>query len=329
MVGWDNALSSDEYFIAYDAAGLAARGLSVSDAYAALREQLWSTRAGTLQADGEIRSVEIVSARRETFDVWNLRNEYIDIGGRSLRFSEIGTVERWRSGNDIHRRDHQYALTVAWDFIGNNTLAQRVLEEEIERLNAAVLPVGYRADKAGYDWKDDKGTNVLLLLLVIAIIYFICAILFESLLLPLAIIGLIPVSFAGCFLIFAATGSAFDQGGFAALVMLAGIVVNAGIYIVQEWRLQPLHRRSFVRAFNHKIVPTLLTILSTALGLIPFLLDGPDEVFWYAFALGTIGGLVFSLVALVFFLPAWMPGRRKLRRLSAATDSKFVVLKKS
>lgn len=70
--------------------------------------------------------------------------------------------------------------------------------------------------------------------------------------------------------------------------------------------LQPPHRRSFVRAFNHKIVPTLLTILSTALGLIPFLTDGPDEVFWYAFALGTIGGLAFSLVALVFFLPAWI-----------------------
>lgn len=130
---------------------------------------------------------------------------------------------------------------------------------------------------------------------------------FESLLLPLAIIGLIPVSFIGCFLIFAATGTAFDQGGFASLVMLAGLVVNAGIYIVQEWRLQnPVHQ-SFVKAYNHKIVPTLLTILSTALGLVPFLLDGPDEVFWYAFALGGIGGLLFSLIALVFFLPVWMP----------------------
>ena len=144
--------------------------------------------------------------------------------------------------------------------------------------------------------------------MVVVIIYFICAILFESLLLPLSIIGLIPVSFIGCFLIFAVTCSPFDQGGFAALVMLAGLVVNAGIYIVQEWRLQDPQHRSFVKAFNHKIVPTLLTILSTALGLIPFLLDGPNEVFWYAFALGTIGGLAFSLIALIFFLPAWMSG---------------------
>lgn len=307
-VGWGSALASDEYYIAYDADALAGRGLSAVDAYAALRDQLWSARVGTIVADGEIREVDLSSDRKESFDVWNLQNEYIDIGGRPLRFSEIGAVERRRSGIDIHRRDHVYALTVAWDFIGNSSLAKKVREEETDRLNNEVLPVGYHAVPPSYGRDGDKGSHVWLLLLVVAIIYFICAILFESLLLPLAIIGLIPVSFIGCFLIFAVTESAFDQGGYAALVMLAGLVVNAGIYLVQEWRLQEPGRRSFVKAFNHKIVPTLLTILSTALGLIPFLLDGPDEVFWYAFALGTIGGLVFSLVALVFFLPAWMPG---------------------
>ncbi len=317
-VGWGRALASDEYYIAYNTDALAARGLTTADAYVALRDQLWSTRAGDYIESGEVRVVDLVSDRKETFDVWNLRNEYIDIGSRPLRFSEIGTVERRRSGIDIHRRDHQYALTIAWDFIGNSNLAKKVREEEVDRLNGGVLPVGYRAEMPSYGWNDSKGSTVWLLLLVVAIIYFVCAILFESLLLPLAIIGLIPVSFIGCFLVFAATGTAFDQGGFASLVMLAGLVVNAGIYIVQEWRLQNPGQRSFVKAFNHKIVPTLLTILSTALGLIPFLLDGPDEVFWYAFALGTIGGLAFSLIALFFFLPAWMSGSNHMNNLTTS-----------
>lgn len=318
VVGWGRALASDEYYIAYDTDALAARGLSPVDAYAALRDRLWSARTGDYLESGEVRTVDLVSDRKETFDVWNLRNEYIDIGGRSLRFSEIGAIERRRSGIDIHRRDHQYALTVAWDYIGNSNLAKKVREEEVDRLNAEVLPVGYRAEIPSYGWNDDKGSSVWPLLLVVAIIYFVCAILFESLLLPLAIIGLIPVSFIGCFLIFAATGTAFDQGGFASLVMLAGLVVNAGIYIVQESQLQAPERRSFVKAFNHKIVPTLLTILSTALGLVPFLLDGPNEVFWYAFALGTIGGLAFSLIALFFFLPAWMSGSNHMNNLTTS-----------
>ena len=91
--------------------------------------------------------------------------------------------------------------------------------------------------------------------------------------------------------------------------MLCGIVVNAGIYILNEYKnqLATKHYNNpmefYIRAFNHKIIPILLTILSTILGLIPFLVDGEKEVFWFAFALGTIGGLFFSLLALVLFMP--------------------------
>ena len=38
------------------------------------------------------------------------------------------------------------------------------------------------------------------------------------------------------------------------MIMLAGIVVNAGIYIVNEYNRMPAHRRSFIRAYNHKII---------------------------------------------------------------------------
>lgn len=157
----------------------------------------------------------------------------------------------------------------------------------------------------------NKNNNILLLLLIVAIIYFICAVLFESLRYPLIIIGLIPISFIGVFLTFAITGCRFDQGGFASLVMLAGIVVNAGIYILNEMRIQMCEKHYkgiilYIRAFNHKIVPVLLTVLSTVLGLIPFLLEGEKDVFWFAFALGTMGGLLFSLIAIVLFMPAWL-----------------------
>ena len=55
---------------------------------------------------------------------------------------------------------------------------------------------------------------------------------FESLRLSLAVIFMIPISFIGLFLTFGLSDLSFDQGGFAAFVMLCGIVVNAGIYIL-------------------------------------------------------------------------------------------------
>ena len=61
----------------------------------------------------------------------------------------------------------------------------------------------------------------------------------------------------------------------------------------------------YVKAFNHKVVPISLTIVSTVLGLLPFLSDGPEEVFWFDFAIGTIGGLSFSIIALILYLPVF------------------------
>jgi len=63
---------------------LAARGLSATDAYAALRDQLWSAGVGTLVEAGELRAVDLASDRRASFDVWNLRNESITIGGLAI-----------------------------------------------------------------------------------------------------------------------------------------------------------------------------------------------------------------------------------------------------
>ena len=204
-------------------------------------------------------------------------------------------------------------MVVSFGYLGQMTQADKLIDREIERMNTSVLPVGFKAERDRWNYKAfEDPNNIYILLLVIAIIYFMCAVLFESLLLPLVIIFLIPLSFIGVFLVFGFSGWSFDQGGYASLIMLSGLVVNAGIYILHQYRGMQgvIGKKSamqlYIRAFNHKIVPITLTVISTVLGLIPFLMDGPDEVFWFAFAIGTMSGLLFSMLALVFVLPVWV-----------------------
>ena len=91
--------------------------------------------------------------------------------------------------------------------------------------------MGYTAKSEDNNWswggKDNKQYR--LLLIVIAIIFFITSILFNSLKQPLAIIFVIPVSYIGVFLTFYWFKLNFDQGGFASFVLLCGITVNASI----------------------------------------------------------------------------------------------------
>ena len=184
---------------------------------------------------------------------------------------------------------------------------------EIEAINQ-ILPLGYKAQKPESYWywnrKDKK--QYYLLLLIIIIIFFITSILFESLLKPLAVISLIPITFIGVFLTFYLFDFNFDQGGFASFILLSGLVVNAAIYIINDFNNLISRQgkaytiRTYLKAFNQKIVAITLTILSTVLGLIPFIWGGQKEVFWFAFAGGAMGGLIFSLVAIVIYLPLFL-----------------------
>ncbi len=103
--------------------------------------------------------------------------------------------------------------------------------------------------------------------------------------------------------------------------MLCGITVNAGIYLTAEYRTICAASgrsglRQYVKAYNRKIAPTLLTILSTVLGLIPFLFDGRDDMFWFSFAVGVMSGMLFSVLAIVFVMPVFFPLKRlRLREL--------------
>ena len=62
----------------------------------------------------------------------------------------------------------------------------------------------------------------------------------------------------------------------------------------------------YLKAWRHKILPILMSLLTTALGLIPFMLQGDLEVFWFSLAAGSIGGLGWSLVVVSWITPAFL-----------------------
>ncbi len=165
-----------------------------------------------------------------------------------------------------------------------------------------------------------------MIVLILVVMYVLCAILFESLWQPLAVISLVPFAFIGLFLTFYLFGLNFDQGGFAAMVLLCGLTVNAAIYIINDYNNQRKHslcssRRMYLQALHGKITPVLLTILSTILGLIPFVIGKPREPFWFALAAGTMGGLMFSLAGILFYLPLFFFGKKKKQHINEDSGS--------
>ena len=299
-VGW-NDRPRTEFNLRYDFEALSGRGVSPYAYYSALQSPLYDASVLRLPYGGQYVNVRLVSSDKDALDLWHVDNSAVVVDGeRKIKLSEVGSISKDRTGLPIQKQEQSYRITVRFNFIGSYQLAENVIKEAVDWMNGSVLPLGFHASDERSGWYyDHKEKYAWLILLVIAIIFVICAVHFNSLRFPFAIILMIPLSFVGLFLAFGLSDFTFDKGGFAAFVMLSGITVNAGIYLVSEW----LSCRSYLRAFGRKIRPISLTVLSTVLGLIPFLFDGPGEVFWFAFAVGTIAGLLFSVLALLLWLP--------------------------
>ena len=288
----------DEYYMIYDKAMLANDSLDVSDIYGALSTMLAEHNMGKKDGGGQNIDYVLRPEEYQTFDLWQLQNAYIKVGDRSVRLADLMAVNKREAKNSIPRENQEYVFRVAFNVLGSYNYTTNYIKEVTQQFNAK-LPIGFRCINSYTGNHEEEETQYWLIALVVVVIFFICAILFESLRDALIIVLLIPVSLIGPLLTFHFSGIEFGTGGFAALVLLCGLTVNNGIYMVSECR----HRRRFIQAYNHKIIPILLTVLSTILGFVPFLTDGPTERFWFPFAVGAISGLVCSVIATVLVLP--------------------------
>ncbi len=283
---------------------------------------------GTVLTEDGTEKIKLSSRQSQQYDVWAMQFfPYGDDGsneGKHYKLSELATVEKGLMPQEIAKENQQYRLCLQYEYIGSGEQGNKIQERDLKEF-CATLPMGYTAESENQSWGWGKKDNsqYLLLLVVIAIIFLMSSILFNSLRQPLAIIFIIPVSYIGVFLTFYWFHLNFDQGGFASFILLCGITVNASIYILNEYnsirrrfpRLSPLH--AYTKAWNGKIVPIFLTIVSTILGFVPFMIGIDKEAFWFPLAAGTIGGLLMSFIGIFFYLPIFCLKRRWIRKDTA------------
>lgn len=301
---WRNRMDLNKYYLTQNNSNVA---------LAFIEANRYSRSVSSFQnvyINGFMAPATIKALQSEKYDFWSFNNSPISTpSGVNVKMKDFSKVKKEVSDNTISREDQQYVIYVTYDFIGNGELGKMILERNVAE-TSAMLPLGYTSQILGYSYSwNEKKNNYYLIFLVILIIYVICAMLLESLKQPFTVISLIPFSFVGVFVTFSLFNITPDEGVFAAMILLCGIVVNATLYILNDYnilrRAKPHvnERVLYLKAFNGKIIPIFLTKLSAIIGVVPFLLSGKEEKFWFSLAAGTIGGLVFSMIGLFIFQP--------------------------
>lgn len=310
-----------EFYFNLNKERMAQEGIDAQHLFAAIQPIFGKNmQVGSVVTESGSESIRLSSRQSHEYDVWAM--QFFPYGvdnGKHYKLSELATVEKGQMPQQIAKENQQYRLCLQYEYIGSYEQGNKIQKRDLEEFNKT-LPMGYTAESDSQSWSWNKKDNkqYLLLLVVISIIFFTTSILFNSLKQPLAIIFVIPVSYIGVFLTFYWFRLNFDQGGFASFVLLCGITVNASIYILNEYnsirrrfpRFSML--RAYTKAWNAKILPIFLTVVSTILGFIPFMVGTDKEAFWFPLASGTIGGLVMSIIGIFFFLPVFCLKRKEV-----------------
>ena len=323
-----------EFFFNLDKQRLAAGGTLTVELFSSLQPVFGrNIAAGSIVVENQSERLKLHSRQSSEYDVWSLLHVPIPSvtkGASPYVTGNLAEVGKELAPQNVAKLNQQYVLCLQFEYIGASNQGKRILDRHLENFNAR-LPMGYSAksDTGNRFWSREDNKQYALILLIIVIIYFMSSILFNSLRQPFAIIFVIPISYIGVFLTFYWFRLNFDQGVFAAFVLLCGITINSSIYILNEYnsirRQKPLMppARAYLKAWNAKIGPIFLTIVSSILGFIPFMAGLQREGFWFPLAAGSIGGLLMSFVGIFLYLPLFtLPKKLKVENESAQASFK-------
>ncbi len=177
-------------------------------------------------------------------------------------------------------------------------------------VDAFYLPLGYSIN---YGQEiEELGENMfqfwITLMMAVILIFLVMSALFESLLLPLAILSSVPLALGGSMWMMFFTGTQLDTFTLIGNILMVGIIVNNGIVIVdhinQLRKRMPERNAAIVQAGLDRFRPVMMTAITTILGLVPLATATTGGAATFA-GLGRslIGGLTAGTLLTLFVVP--------------------------
>ncbi|WP_027672838.1 efflux RND transporter permease subunit [Rheinheimera baltica] len=255
-----------------------------------------------------------------------------------IRLEQLAELKFAPRLDRIQRFDRQTGIAIRMN-LAKDYKMDTAREDITKVMDQLTLPPGYRWSFQGSFQRQDESQQVMMInmLLAVAMIYIVMAALFESLLLPTAVIGSLLFSLVGVFWAFLFTGTTMGIMGMIGMLVLMGIVVNNGIVLVdrinqdrQENPDAPL-KALIISASESRLRPILMTVATTVLGLLPLAMGGTqiggDGPSYAPMAIAIIGGLLFSTLTSLVLVPltywglinliqGWKHWRAESRRLA-------------
>ncbi len=304
---------NQELSVQVDRERAAAYGLTVEDVGKALRFALQGSRVTDFIADD--RSIDVL-LRLDREDIANPGDiENIILFSKNeprtaVRLSDIARLDLVATPSTIIRDRQQRIVEVTATLTGEATLQQTITEAQ--KIVADMdLPKGYTLFEGGNleTLKEGQDISAQLLALAIFLVFVVMAVQYESLRNPLIIILSVPFAVIGVVIGLEVTQLPVSMPVWLGSIMLAGIVVNNAIVMVEYIEIQRgkglTGENAIIEAARLRLRPILMTTFTTVVGMLPLALAlGEGSEMLQPLAVTIVSGLLFSTLVSLVLVPS-------------------------
>ena len=300
-----------EVQVVYDRDLLSLYGLNLRRVAEQVRHQVQGFEATKYNLHDRRIPIVVRLAETDRESVSDVRELRVNPGDdRPIPLSAVAAVRLGEGPSEVRRIDGRRVAVVSAN------LASGSLGEAVEKIEERLArEIDWPADMTFFlagqneEWERSRGSLYLALALSIFLVYVIMAAQFESLWQPFVILFTIPLAFFGSVVALWALRIPLSIVVFLGMIMLAGIVVNNAIVMVDyvnTLRARGLGREeAIVTAGSVRLRPILMTTATTVLGLLPLALGlGDGAELRTPMAVAVIAGLLTSTALTLVVIPS-------------------------
>ena len=299
-----------QYRVEVDAARCKRDGVSPNDVLRTLSGYVGGKYSSNLNRFTKLYRVMVQASPEFRLDKESLQNMYVKNGSGGMSpISQYMTLERVYGSESLNRFNLFNSITVYGQPEIGYSSGQAL--QAIRETAAQVLPEGYGYEFGGMSREEASVGNMTTMVFIICVvfIYLILCALYESLLIPLAVILSVPFGLAGSFafgLMWGLDNNIYMQTG---LIMLIGMLAKTAILLTEYASTRRKQGMTIamaaMSAAKVRLRPILMTSLTMIFGLLPLIVSkGVGANGNISLGVGCVGGMLIGTIALLFVVPA-------------------------
>lgn len=286
-------------------------GLTAATIGTAVRSQLTGSTATVLKVNGEEINVVVRGETDAGRSLDALRSMPITTPmGSSIPLNMVADVEVVMAPQSIVRQNQSRTVTITGESRAKDPVG--IAKSVKTVVDGYQPPEGVTVGMAGEsaDMMDSFQSLANALIVALGLVYFVLASQFESFLMPVIVMMILPVSLVGSLSTQFLFGMKISIVSLVSVIMLAGTVVNSAIVLVDYIKIRRLRgeekNEAILKACPRRVRPVMMTMLTTVLGLVPMAVGGSEgSEMMRPMAIAMITGMLLSTVVTLLFTPVY------------------------